>query len=363
MIKRRNTPDGLPYRVYASLGKRVWRIYYQPLGQPRVDLFCGRAGDCTEDQAKRKAIQRYAEITHGTPAAPQGPTTFGDLVDLYFAHQDTLSDEERKAATTLAENRREAARLVSVFGEMLPAEITAAHWYEYQDVRRKRAGPKSNKEIALGSAILEYGRRRGLLEVNTAKGIKRVKTRPHQRRLTLEEIDAVMPFAQAVGPSAVICLLAVRAAYLCLRRPGEILALQVGQLEAEGIRFVAGKRKAGEPERTGLMLWSDELRATIEASRAIKRRVDISGLVFGNLMGRKYTKSGFGTNWGRLMAKASEGIAGFQPFTLRDGRPGGVTEKQSRGDRDTQDATMHTDQRMIATIYDRRRVRKATPSA
>jgi hypothetical protein len=33
-----------------------------------------------------------------------------------------------------------------------------------------------------------------------------------------------------------------------------------------------------------------------------------------------------------------------------------------RGDIDTQDATLHSDGKMIAQIYDRRRTRKASPA-
>ena len=46
----------------------------------------------------------------------------------------------------------------------------------------------------------------------------------------------------------------------------------------------------------------------------------------------------------------------------QDCRPGGVTEKAGRGDADTTDATLHADGRMVATVYDRRRLRRAKPA-
>lgn len=39
----------------------------------------------------------------------------------------------------------------------------------------------------------------------------------------------------------------------------------------------------------------------------------------------------------------------------------GVTDKIKRGDKDVQDATLHTSERMIQQTYDRRRVRTAKP--
>lgn len=153
-----------------------------------------------------------------------------------------------------------------------------------------------------------------------------------------------------------------RAALLCVRRPSEILALRPGDITDEGIYFAATKRKAGEAERRTLISWSDELRSTVAEAQAIERRVDISPLVFGNLTGGRYTKSGWGANWRRLMQRAAELITGFEPFTLQDCRPGGVTAKRERGDTDTQDATMHADVRMIDQVYDRRKTRRATPA-
>jgi len=53
----------------------------------------------------------------------------------------------------------------------------------------------------------------------------------------------------------------------------------------------------------------------------------------------------------------------FRRFSLQDCRPLGVTDKLSRGDTDTKNATGHTSDKMIAMTYDRRPVRKATAAA
>ena len=366
MIRRRTVNTGLPWRVYERYGRRIWRIYYQPVGATRVTLFECFAGDVTKAEARSAARLKYAQMFAGTPEADSEAITFERLGKLYMQWQRELpeTDEDRKAETTLDENERELATLNKVFGQVMPDDITAPDWFTFQDLRRKAgASKKVNKEIALASAVLEYGRLRGLCTVNTARGIKRTKTSPDTRAVTLAEIDAVVTVARTMGPGATLQALAARAAWLCVRRPPEILALTPAQLGEDGILFAAAKRKGGEAQRRVLVAWSPELRATIADAQAVKRRVDISPLIFGTLTGTRYTKSGWGASWSRLMTKCAKTIEGFAPFSLMQCRPGGVTVKEERGDSDTTDTTAHADDRMVRTIYDRRRVRKGTPAA
>ena len=69
-----------------------------------------------------------------------------------------------------------------------------------------------------------------------------------------------------------------------------------------------------------------------------------SRLLFANLAGQRYTK-GWKASMSKLMLKAKA-----------------LAEKQGRGDTDTTDGTLHSDGRMVAQVYDRRRVRKSTPA-
>ena len=117
-----------------------------------------------------------------------------------------------------------------------------------------------------------------------------------------------------------------------------------------------------------LIEWSPELRATIDEAIAIKRN-SVAGtmFVFGNMRGQLYTKGGWKAMLDDLMREcekaAAERRTGFVKFSLQDCRPKGVSDKLECGDTDTLDATLHSNAKMIETIYDRRKSRKATPAA
>jgi hypothetical protein len=88
--------------------------------------------------------------------------------------------------------------------------------------------------------------------------------------------------------------------------------------------------------------------------------------VFGGLNGQRYTKGGWKATLSKLMvecvAEAAQRKIAFLPFSLQDCRPKAVSDKLEQGDTDTMDATLHTSERMIRQVYDRRRVRVAKPT-
>jgi hypothetical protein len=363
MIRRRATPDGLPFRVYASWGPRMWRIWYQPLGEKRVDLYRQLAGAHSQQEAKRQALAKFAEISG---EQPEGPMTFTRLWILYRDWQAGMSatDTRKKADSTLESEQWRIAWLLKVFGNSHPDTITPPDWTRYQDGRAAQGlGAGINHEIALASSILQYGVSRGYCTTNSARGVKRVRVVKQKTAVTLAQVDALMPVAMAKGPQSVRQVLAARTALLCLKRPIEVLRVRRDDILPEGLRFKQSKQRRGEPARWVIATWSDELRRTVEQAKAIKGRVDVTPLLFPNEDGRQYTSSGWGSTWGRLMKDAAQQIPGFQKFTLRDQRTAGVTAKQAAGHTDTQTLTQHTSPRMIQQVYDLNSTKKATPAA
>ncbi len=367
MSKRRHRPDGLPYRVYERRGIREYSIGYKaPSGQWAFRLSCPITDKGRIGELRAEAIRKAGELAMGKPAQD----TAAALIAAWLKHQEEmpLSSAERRAESTLAENRREAKNLQKAFGHMRVPYIIKSDAYTYLDACVKASRPeKGNKEIALMRTILEYGVRLGMIEGNPFDKVQKVRTRKEARYVTDYELDLALRVGRELGGSRHIVALALKTAYLCVRRSVEVRALTRDQIGADGISWTAAKRQRSHEERRGLIEWSDELRTIIQEALTVPRnKLAGSWYVFGNLQGQKYTKGGWKKTLSELMRKcierAKEEGQPFRSFSLQDCRPKGVSDKLAQGDADVIDASLHTSERMVRQVYDRRRVRVAKPA-
>ncbi|MEB0012598.1 hypothetical protein QN379_18225 [Glaciimonas sp. Gout2] len=362
MIGRRNSPDGLPFRLYKREGKFKVSYWYKLPSGSWAFCLSAQANDAEAVAEIRKiAIQQAEELNGNTVKSG----TVADLIGRYFIWQLglKLGDARRKAESTLDENQNEAKKLIIAFGAAPPTSIKPKHIYGYLAARADKGAPaKANKEIALLSAILEYGRTRGELEINPCRGIKYNPTKPSDKYVTSHDLDYAMAEARVRGGSYLILALCVYTAYLTASRPVEVRALTRSDIrEGVGLEITVGKRRATQVVKRKLIEWSPKLKATIDEAKALQRTSSM--LIFGNTAGQQYTRSGWTTIWTRLMvyceAKAKlEGVT-FERFALRDMRPKAVTVRKTRGDVNIIDATGHADERMINKVYDRRTVKRS----
>jgi len=362
MIGRRKSPDGMPFRLYERVGKfKVSYGYKLPDGTWAFRLTAQADDPAARARIRTEAIDRAHEL-NGAPV--EGGETEA-LFRRYFAWQRGLpvESEDRKADSTLDENEHnEAKRILKSFGKVKPASIKPVHIYKYLDGRAAEGAPaKANKEIALLSAVLEFGRRKGVLETNPCRDIKYNKTRPDTRYVTPSELDLVVRVARERGGMYVVAALCLRAAYLTVSRPDEMRKVMRQAITPSGMEMAVGKRKKGRAERFKLIEWSTELRAVIDEALALQRTTSL--YVFGNSDGQPYTTSGWNTNLRRLMEHArkkaeAEGID-FARFTLKDMRPAAVTDRVDDGDETITNATGHSSDRMVRQVYDRRKTKKA----
>lgn len=375
MIRRRDKPDGLPYRVYERVGVRVYSIGHKSAdGTWSFRLQCPVDDRRKVAELRREAIRKATEIGLGAPI--EG--TFSALADAWLKRQKDLPEgtEGKRAESTLAENERELAMLKKGFGHMMVADMEKADAYAYLDaclMARDKAGnprprpEKGNKEIALARVVLEYGVRVRAIRANPFDGVEKLATKKSGRLVTDAELALAVEVGRRMGGPQHIVALALRTAWLCVRRSVEVRALTRDQISDDGITWRAAKRQRGEAEKIGLIEWSPDLRATVDEALAIKRnKLAGSWFVFGNLSGQRYTKGGWKATLSKLMAEcvseAEKRKIAFLPFSLQDCRPKGVSDKMARGDQDVIDATMHSSERMVRQVYDRRRVRVAKPA-
>jgi len=374
MVRRRDKNDGLPHRVYERHGKRDYSIGYKAAdGTWTFKL------SCPADDRERVLETRSEAIRKATGIGAGAPTTGSveALIDAWLKYQEAMpaSSESRRADSTMAENKRECQNLKRAFGHMRAVDLEKQDAYAYLDaclvatdkdgVSRPRPA-KGNKEISLMRTILEYGIRTGVVKVNVFTDVEKLKTKVNDRLVTDQEMALAVEIGRELGGARQIVALALRTAWLCLRRSVEVRALTRNQITDEGILWAAAKRQGGQAQRNGLIEWSPELRQTLDEALDVRRnKVAGSWFIFGNLSGQKYTKGGWKKMLHYLMeecvSRAEQRGIPFQKFSLQDCRPKGVTDKLAQGDTDVMDATMHTNEKMIQKTYDRRRLRSAKP--
>lgn len=365
MIKRRDKPDGLPFRVYERYGALKYSIgYKQQNGKWAFKMQCSVHRPAEIANLKREAMKQAAQLSYN-----RGNGGVCDLIDDWLDWQDKLpaSDLNKRAASTLAENKREAENLKKSFGHLEPYQVTMVLGYDYLDacVQNSRAS-KGNKEIALFQVILEYAVRKGIIDSNPLRGIRKNKTETHHRYVTDQEIEIAYQVGKEKGGSRLIVALALRTAWLCVRRSVEVRAITRDAITDAGIIWKPGKVKKGKPRPSVLIEWTPELKSTVQEAINVKRNhVAGSMYIFGNMRGQKYTKGGWKSVLDDLMQDcvihATKHNLEFKPFSLQDCRPKGVSDKLDQGHADVQNATGHTTDRMIGQVYDRRKIKKATP--
>jgi hypothetical protein len=103
MIRRRATPDGLPFRVYERFGVRVYSIGYKMRSGRWAFRYECPVGDAEADPAlRRKAILESATSHEDRPTGG-----FAGLVDAWFEWQEELpeTDERKRKPSTIARTR------------------------------------------------------------------------------------------------------------------------------------------------------------------------------------------------------------------------------------------------------------------
>lgn len=359
MIRRRKSPDGLPFNLYKYSGKRFVSFGYKSADNKW--LFRLRAPKANAEKVaeiRAEAIRRAEELNGDSPAAG----TVTDLISRYFAWQEGLlrTDERRKADVTLKENKREANFIGEYFGKMLPRDIRPMHIYEYLDIRAQGGAPaKANKEIALLSAILEFGRRKGEVEINPCSDIKYNPTRPNTATVPRLHVAIMLRVARQRGGQFLVQALCAKAAYHAVGRPEEMRYLLRSGIKPDGLQIPVGKRKPGAPQRFKLAEWNPALRGAIKKAMAIQKVTSI--YVFANSRSGAYNRFSWKNGWKRLMDYCVEYAAAkdmpFERFTLATMRPTSVTQRMEDGDAHITDATGNSE-RMARTVYDRRKVRR-----
>jgi integrase len=264
--------------------------YFRKKPAPRVDL--GRDFN--------SALKAYAE--HAAPIAR--PRTLHDVIERY--RLEVLP--AKRSEQTREDEARALLRLDRVFGELLPDELTAPDCYQYIDNRRDKKGRlapvAARHEISLLGHVITKGIRWRAGVSNVVRTLERLPKAKRTRYVTDAEYLALRGMAQPR------MRLAIDLARNIGQRRGDLLRLKREKVTADGVEFRQGKTGAGV-----FVEMTDTLKATIDALYAMAPDIP-RDYVLRQENGQPYTRSGFSSNWQRLMRRYVK--SGGERFTFHD---------------------------------------------
>jgi integrase len=202
---------GFGLRV-TSTGERTYVVKYRAGGRPRWFTIGKHGSPWAPEQARREALRILGEVARGgdpadRKAAERNAMSFGALCDLYLSE----GVAHKKASSIKADRGRISHHLKPLLGakrvdsvdrgdiERLMIEVTSGRSVlrPPKDSRRKAGSiAKGGMGVAarcvdLASAIFAFAVSRRLRADNPARGIKRPKSRRHERFLSDAEIAAL----------------------------------------------------------------------------------------------------------------------------------------------------------------------------
>ncbi len=320
MGMRRRTNKHLPRRMYLRRGKYYFVDVsgkWHPLGAEYL-----------------KAMGTYAAMTDpGRPCL-----TLGNVIEKYRLHV-----LPHKAKATQNGNGPQLTRLASVFGEMVPDDVTPQQIYQYMD-ERSATPTAARHEVTLLHHVFVKAIRWGAATKNPAQGIEKPKSKPRERYVTDEEFLAVQ--ALAIPPLQV----AMDLALLTGLRRGDLLNLTRNSLTEDGLLV-----KSQKTSKALLFEYTEELNEVLSCAKKLRPQLPGRYLI-RTREGKQYTGSGFAANWQRLMRKAQKN--GIEKFTFHDIRAKSASDSASL--REASERLGHTSMAITDRIY-MRTARRVNP--
>ncbi|ROZ80932.1 integrase [Pseudomonas neustonica] len=214
--------------------------------------------------------------------------------------------------------------------------------------------------------VMQWGRNRGYLDDNPAKGLEAPKERKQRRLPDTQVMNALIQRAQQrgqlsrgqLGACSPYLWIVMELSYLCRLRGIETITLTDANERPEGI--LTNRRKGS---RDNIVGWTPRLQNAWNAAKAIraqtweKRKTAVNlqpsrrPIIVGT-SGRALSKSGLDTAWQRFITAAIEDgvLTPEQRFGMHDFKRKGITDtKGTRADK--QQASGHKDQAMM-DVYD-----------
>lgn len=231
---------------------------------------------------------------------------FGDLLDRWFAKIE-VAEKTRRTYAVAVEKLRDA------FVEFAPSQIKPVHFYRFIEAKKITSAMAAHyRSVMVGAFDLAV--ETGLVERNLLREVKQYTGKKRGRYLTDAEFVAIRNKGVLLLRSVMdIC-------YLTGQRIGDVLAIHLNDLTADGIVF--------EQQKTGARLcvaWSDDLRDAVAIAKSL--RAGVRGMtLFHTRKGKCFSYSTIRTYWDRAVA-----AAGVEDAHMHDIRAKAATDARKAG--------------------------------
>lgn len=322
-MRKRSTNKHLPPNVHLKSGTYYY-VYYAEAKRKWHKI----------GKSLSEAMDNWSKLVEPS----QNIVMMAQLFDRYM-----IEIAPKKSAASYRNNKMEVGNLYKAFGHMSPEAITPVHIYKYLDIRGKSTPVKANREKALLSHVFSMAIRWGLVRDNPCKNVKNLTENRRDRYISDEDFESL----KKIAPDHLRILMDF--AYMTGLRQGDILEMPLSSLGNEGI-FVLINKTSRNTKQKILIEWSDELKKNVLEAQLRASQLN-SNYLFPNLSGKKYTSSGFQSNWQKLMKKGIEEKIITERFHFHDIRRKTATDVENLSGRETARQLLgHTDQKTTA-IY------------
>ena len=274
-----------------------------------------------------EALRLYAERTAQEPE--------GSMVSLITIAMPVICRKVKP--NTRKQYEAAANRLRSILAEFKPEDVKPKHVAKIK-LGLAATPNMANRVLTVLRLIFAYAVEQQLVDWNPCIGIKRHAEPQRTRLLTYDEIDAIKDKA----PPRLRCMIDLL--YLTGQRIGDILTLHRSAITDAGIIFVQ--------QKTGARLvieWTPELRAAVEAAKALHKNVKALTL-FHTRRGGPPAYTTVRDQW-RLACER----AGVKDANLHDLRARSITDAEGQG-LDPQALAGHTDPKMTRRYIRARKI-------
>uniref|UniRef100_E6PMZ7 Integrase n=1 Tax=mine drainage metagenome TaxID=410659 RepID=E6PMZ7_9ZZZZ len=205
-------------------GKVTYRLH--PIGGKPINL----------GTDKHDAIRRVLDLSARSPDE-------GTVNKLWREYQESRQWADL-AEPTQKDYLQCSGPLLAVFGDTPAVAIRASDVATYLDKRSARV--RANREIALLSNLLAMGIRRGLLDANPCRQVRRNKEQPRTRAVQPDELVKFLGWAYQQGRSATVLAGMAEFCALAGNRRVEFLKMTWMQVSDDAVRLARAKQRGKE---------------------------------------------------------------------------------------------------------------------